>query len=141
MKTHICGQWGIQPGRHWLDMLLNQNKFTEHKTMEFDIHHSCIKSTLDLFFTTNNSLVNNVKVISGISDHEIMYIEASPRPRMLKKKPPRKLYLKFYKKANVENIQNMKLNDLNLLQDQNIEDLLDQFRFKALNIPTKMLNN
>lgn len=79
-------------------MLLNQNKLTEHKTMEFDILHSCIKSTLDLFFTTNNSLVKNVEVISGISDHEIMYIEASLRPRKLKKKTPRKLYLRVYKK-------------------------------------------
>lgn len=79
-------------------MLLNQNKFTEHKTMEFDIHHSCIKSTLDLFFTTNNSLVKNVEVISGISDHEIMYIEASPRPRKLKKKHLENYILEFTKK-------------------------------------------
>lgn len=62
------------------------------------------------------------------------------------KKTPRKLYLRVYKKANVENKQNMNFNDQTLLQDQNIEDLLDQFRSKALNIinesiPTKMLNN
>lgn len=75
-----------------------------------------------------------------------MYIEASPKTKKVEKKTPRKLYLRVYKKANVKNIQNMNFNDQTLLQDQNIEDLLDQFRSKALNIineniPTKMLNN
>ena len=38
------------------------------------------ESNLDLFFTNNSSLISNVEVIPGISDHEVVYIEASLRP-------------------------------------------------------------
>jgi hypothetical protein len=37
-------------------------------------------NTLDLFFTKNNTLVNQVRVIPGISDHEAVVIESSLRP-------------------------------------------------------------
>jgi hypothetical protein len=37
-------------------------------------------NTLDLFFTNNNTLVNQVRVIPGISDHEAVVIESSLRP-------------------------------------------------------------
>ena len=35
---------------------------------------------LDLFISNHSSLVTNVEVILGISDHDAVYIEASPRP-------------------------------------------------------------
>ena len=37
-------------------------------------------NTLDLFFTNNNTLVNQVRVIPGISDHEAVVIESILRP-------------------------------------------------------------
>ena len=53
------------------------------------------KSILDLFFTSNSSLINKVEVIPGISDHEIVYVEASINPRKVNK-PPRKVYQEKY---------------------------------------------
>ena len=35
------------------------------------------ESILDLFFTNNSCLISNLDVIPGISDHEVVYIEAS----------------------------------------------------------------
>jgi hypothetical protein len=37
-------------------------------------------NTLDLFFTNNNTLVNQVRVIPDISDHEAVLIDSSLRP-------------------------------------------------------------
>ena len=37
-------------------------------------------NTLNLFFSNNQSLVNRVEVIPGISDHETVYVESSPHP-------------------------------------------------------------
>ena len=37
-------------------------------------------STFDLFFTSNQTLVNKVEVIPGVSDHEAVFIESSLRP-------------------------------------------------------------
>ena len=37
-------------------------------------------SILDLFFTNNDTLVNQVRVLPGISDHEAVFKEASHRP-------------------------------------------------------------
>ena len=54
-------------------------------------------NTLDLFFTSNQTLVNKVEVIPGISDHEAVFIESSLRP-MRFKTPPRKVFQ--YRKAD-----------------------------------------
>jgi hypothetical protein len=48
-------------------------------------------SILDLFFTSHSSLINKVEIIPGISDHEIVYVEASIKPRKVNK-PPRKVF-------------------------------------------------
>ena len=41
-------------------------------------------STLDLFFTSNQTLVNKVEVIPGFSNHEAVFIESSLRPMRVK---------------------------------------------------------
>ena len=46
---------------------------------------------LFVFFTSNSSLINKVEIIPGISDHEIVYVEVSIKPRKINK-PPRKVY-------------------------------------------------
>ena len=60
------------------------------------------ESTLDLFFTSNSSLINKIEVIPGISDYDIVYIEANLKPRKVVK-PSRKVFL--YNKANTEKNQ------------------------------------
>ena len=48
-------------------------------------------STLDLFLTTNQTLINKVEVVPGISDHEEVFIESSLKPLNFKI-PARKPY-------------------------------------------------
>ena len=57
---------------------------------------------LDLFFTNNQTLINIVEVIPGISDHEVVFIESSLR-LMRVKIPPKKVNI--YKKANYNNMK------------------------------------
>ena len=59
-------------------------------------------SILDLFFTSTQTLINQVKVIPGISDHEAVLIESSLR-QMRVKTPPRKVFQ--YIKADYEGIK------------------------------------
>ena len=59
-------------------------------------------NTLDLFFTNNSTLINTVKPMPGISDHESVFVESSLRP-ITNKKPPRKIFI--YKKANFTSIK------------------------------------
>jgi hypothetical protein len=54
---------------------------------------------LDLFFTSNKTLINRCEVIPGLSDHETVFFESSLRPVKVKK-PPRKVYI--YSKANYD---------------------------------------
>ena len=53
---------------------------------------------LDLFFTNNNTLVENVIVLPGMSDHDgIPMVTISTRPKITESNP-RKMFL--YSKAN-----------------------------------------
>ena len=56
----------------------------------------------DLFFTNNETLVNQVRIIPGISDHESVFIESSLRP-MKKQIPPHKVWQ--YRKANYDQLR------------------------------------
>ena len=47
---------------------------------------------LDLFLTTNSTLVNSVYIYPGLSDHDIVKSEVSIKPKVTKQKP-RKSYL------------------------------------------------
>ena len=103
---------------------------------------------LDLVLTSNPSLVHSIEVKAGISDHDIVVVNADLRP--VKTRPVRrKIYL--YKKGNTEkNCED--LNDLNEKMDSNfvnshsINDLWDLFTASlqktiADNIPTKMTSS
>ena len=52
---------------------------------------------LDLFLTTNHTLVNSVNIISGLSDHNIVKCLVDTKPASTKK-APRKVHL--YRKAD-----------------------------------------
>jgi hypothetical protein len=92
-------------------------------------------------------ITSRVEVIPGISDHEIVYVEASIKPRKVNK-PPRKIYQ--YNKANTEELKE-KLRSIDIEkqlkeQDLTIDQLWNNFKEKALDImnqsiPTKMINN
>ena len=56
-------------------------------------------SILDLFLTNNDTLVNQTRVIPGISDHEAVFIESSLRPTK-KSSSPRPVYK--YHRADYE---------------------------------------
>ena len=59
-------------------------------------------NVLDLFFTSNSTLVNKVEIIPGISDHEAVFIESSLKP-MKVNIPPRKVYQ--YRKADYNSMK------------------------------------
>ena len=61
---------------------------------------------LDLFCTNQPSLINKVKSIPGISDHNIVLVDASCNPkRSKKKKPQHKIYL--WKQTNMKDLKNL----------------------------------
>ena len=67
---------------------------------------TCITETqaniLDLLFTNNEILVNQVRIIPGISDHESVFIESSLRPMKNKILPPK---VWQYRKANYDQLR------------------------------------
>ena len=103
------------------------------------------ETILDNFFTNNPSLINCVKVIPGISDHDAIYVESSLRP-FVQKQAPRQSYV--YKKANFQSIRD-KLKDFRQdFEEQaanlNCNDLWTILKSKILslmksNIPTKTI--
>jgi endonuclease/exonuclease/phosphatase family metal-dependent hydrolase len=58
-------------------------------------------NTLDLCFTNNPGLVQNLEVEPGISDHNMVTIAVNTKAK-IHKKPPRKIYTCMYKKGNME---------------------------------------
>jgi L-lysine 2,3-aminomutase len=59
---------------------ISKNVFLDQLVLEPTRITETQSNTLDLFFTNNNTLVNQVRVIPGISDHEAVFIESSLRP-------------------------------------------------------------
>ena len=57
---------------------------------------------LELFFTRNQTLINKVEVIPGISDHEAVFIESSLKP-MKVKTLAKKVYQ--YRKADCKSMK------------------------------------
>lgn len=60
-------------------------------------------NVLEVFFTSNPTLIHKVETIPGIADHEAVFTESSLRP-MRVKTPPRNVYQ--YRKANYVSMQN-----------------------------------
>ena len=88
-------------------------------------------SILDLFFTSNQTLINKVEVIPGISDHEAVFIESSLRP-MRVITPPRKVFQ--YRKADYEGMkQELKAFQIEfeeLAKTEDVEQLWTRFKKK-----------
>ncbi|XP_072039781.1 uncharacterized protein [Amphiura filiformis] len=62
------------------------------------------QNVLDLVCTTNPNIVNNIRVASGISDHDILIFEINLAPKR-QNKCPHKVF--NFKKADTENLKNI----------------------------------
>ena len=60
------------------------------------------QNILDLFLTTNPTLVDNVSITPGLSDHDIVLIQVNVKPEVLKQ-VPRNIHL--YKKADWDQLK------------------------------------
>ena len=97
------------PGYDWLNNCLKPNcSYPSLTTRLVDLIDDCGftqmvtaptrgANTLDLFITNNDSLINTVKYIPGLSDHDIVYVEGDINP-IVNKQKPRKIFL--YNKAD-----------------------------------------
>ena len=56
---------------------------------------------LDLVFTTNNNLIENITVEDGISDHQAVIVSITTKVKTAKK--PRKIFM--YSKGNIPKIK------------------------------------
>ena len=45
------------------------------------------QNILNLFFTTNPTLVNKTSILPGLSDHDIVLVEVNSRPEIIKQVP------------------------------------------------------
>ena len=60
------------------------------------------QNILDLFFTTNPTLVENVSIIPGISDHDIVLAKVNAKPEISKQVP---CTILLYKKADWDQLK------------------------------------
>ena len=79
---------------HKLLSLLFENSLSQ---MVRQITRPISSNILDLIVTSNPVLVNNVEVLPGILDHNIVLFDINTRPKF-QNKPPRKVYT--YKKSD-----------------------------------------
>ena len=100
---------------------------------------------LDLCFTNTPALVDSVQVVNGISDHDMVTVEALLKPKVVRP-PKRKVFL--YHKANFPNVD-IDMEEFNnslteeRLSSLSMDSLYDAFKtalFESIdrNIPTKL---
>ena len=87
------------------------------------------QNILDLFFTTNPTLVDDISVIPGLSDHDIVLAQVNVKPEVTKQVPRN---IPLYKKANWDQLkQSMRdfLLELTLssLATTDVQSLWDKF--------------
>ena len=101
----------------------------------------------ELFFTNNPTLVNNVKVMPGISDHESVFVESSLRP-FINSSAPREVFQ--YMKADFDSIKSKLINKYDdfeiLARTSDINSLWETFKGTLLSlmkeyIPSKTIRN
>jgi hypothetical protein len=107
-----------------------------------------LNNILDLFMTTNPSLVESCSYLPGISDHDAIPIFTINTRAKKNKSKPHKIFL--YKKANVEGLQKeiREISDDYINKDitsESTEDLWTEFKDRVLsaintNVPSKMVS-
>ena len=87
------------------------------------------QNILDLFLTTNPTLVDNVSITPGLSDHDIVLIQVNVKPEVLKQ-VPRNIYL--YKNADWDQLK-QSMRDVNVelkqsdLATTTVQSMWDRF--------------
>ena len=66
------------------------------------LSHDNDDNVLDLFLTSNHTLVNKVEILPSISDHEISISSVSVKPKMTRQKPRS---VPIYRKADWESFK------------------------------------
>ena len=102
---------------------------------------------LDLVFTTNNNLIDNITVEDGISDHQAVIVSIKTKVKTAKKKP-RKIFM--YSKGNIPKITKEQLKDKlpNYIienREKGIDNCCESFKdilisLMTQNIPQKKLH-
>ena len=91
------------------------------------------QNVLDLFFTSNQSLVNRVETIPGMGDHDAVMVESSLRPHKIAK-PTRKVHI--YRKADYagfgEDLRNFKDDFLEQAERSDVNQLWTRFKDKII---------
>ena len=87
------------------------------------------QNILDLFFTTNPTLVDDITVIPGLSDHDIVLAQVNVKPEVTKQVPRN---IPLYKKANWDQLkQSMRDFHLELVHSSlattDVQSLWDKF--------------
>ncbi|XP_072021366.1 uncharacterized protein [Amphiura filiformis] len=127
------------PSKAMIDIAMDHNLFqkVDKPTRE--------KSILDLCFTNSPSFVKNVSVQAGISDHDVVVIDADVKPKLMR---PAKRKIFLYKKANYQNISDdvsafdQKLSP-DFIRNHSVDEIWSLFRDTLLasmdkHIPSKM---
>ena len=144
--TESVKQYANKPGTCHELLRISKDNFLDQVVFEPTRITEDTSNILDLFFTSNQSLVNRVDVIPGISDHEVVYVESSLRPSRAAT-PPRKVFC--YNKADFDSLKmelkRVKEEFVSLEPTSTTQALWNKFRSTVTDlmkkyIPTKMLN-
>ena len=74
----------------------------EHTLVQMVDKPTRLNNTLDLFLTTNPTLVNKITTLPGLSDHDAVYVDVNIKPQS-NKQTPRKVYI--FKKADLNHFK------------------------------------
>ena len=72
---------------------------------------TCCSNILDLFLTNNPGQVQAVKILPGLSDHDIVSLQINCKPTIPGQKPRQIL---LFSKANYEDISNIDISKINI---------------------------
>ena len=134
-RSGLCHQLLQISKDHFLDQLVLELKRITEDT----------GNTLDLFFSNNQSLVNRVEEIPGISDHETVYVESSFRPAKIIT-PLRQV--NCYQRANFdslkEELRQAKKDFISMAEISSADQLWEKFRTLTTElmreyIPTRLI--
>ena len=117
------GECCLVPKKHTVPTVLTINKYTFLSQMvtEPTRQTDTSASIIELFFTSNDTLMNQTRVLPGVLDHEAVFVESSLRPTK-KQVCPRCIFK--YQKADYDGFR-QKLKKLipSLLEKANTLDL------------------
>ena len=129
MTTESVKQYANKPALCHQLLRISKDHFIDQMVSEPTRITEDTANILDLFLSNNQSLVNRVDIIPGISDHEVVYVESSLRPSRAIT-PPRAVF--YYNKADFESLKrelrHVKEEFVSLEPTSTTQALWDKFR-------------